>query len=77
MTSDRKVGDLMKKSAAYSENCNQRPLEESNQHVAPVMFIIRHARVTHVHGEGHQEELDGWPQETSPFCIKSSLDVQL
>lgn len=76
-TSDPKVTDLKKRRATYSENCNQRPLEESNQHVAPVMFIIRHAGVTHVHGERHQEELDGWPQETSPFCIQSSLDVEL
>lgn len=75
--SDPKGTDLEKRSATYSENCNERPLEESDKHVAPMMFIIGHAGVTYVHGEGHQEELDGWPQETSPFCIESSLDVEL
>ncbi len=61
----------------YSENCNERPLEEPHQHVAPVVLIIRHTSVTYIHGKGHQEELDSGPQETSPFCIQSGLNIEL
>lgn len=61
----------------YSENCDKRPLEEPHQHVAPVVLIIRHAGVTYIHSKGHQEELDGGPQKTGPFCIQPGLDIEL
>jgi len=61
----------------YNENCNERPLEEPHQHIAPVVLIIGHAGVTDIHSKGHQEELDGWPQKTGPFRIQSGLDIEL
>lgn len=43
--------------AAHRKAGHQRPLKESDENIAPVVLVVRHAAVAHVDREGHQEEL--------------------
>lgn len=61
----------------HVEHGNQRSLQQTHQHVAPVVLVIRDAGVAHVHREGHQEELDGGPQKPGPLSNQSGLHVKL
>lgn len=61
----------------HVEHGDQRSLQQTHQHVAPVVLVIRDPGVAHVHGEGHQEELDGRPQKSGPFSNQSGLHIKL
>lgn len=61
----------------HVEHGDQRSLQQTHQHVAPVVLVIRDAGVAHVHREGHQEELDGGPQKPGPLSNQSCLHVKL
>lgn len=61
----------------HVEHGDQRSLQQTHQHVAPVVLVIRDAGVAHVHREGHQEELDGGPQKPGPLSNQSGLHVKL
>ena len=40
---------------AHSEAGHQRPLQEADENITPVVFVVRHAGVAHVQGEGYQD----------------------
>lgn len=61
----------------HIEHGDEGSLQQPHQHVAPVVLVIRDSGVAHVHGEGHQEELDRGPEESGPLRRKSRLHVQL
>lgn len=61
----------------HVEHSDQRSLQQTHQHVAPVVLVIRDPGVAHVHREGHQEELDGGPQKSGPLSNQSCLHVKL
>lgn len=61
----------------HSEHGDERPLQEADQHVAPVVLEVGHAGVSHVQGEGHQEELDGRSDQSGPLAPHPGLDVEL
>lgn len=61
----------------HVEHGDQRSLQQTHQHVAPVVLVIRDPGVAHVHREGHQEELDGGPQKSGPLSNQSGLHVKL
>lgn len=63
--------------ATHHEDGHERPLEESSQDVAPVVFVIGHPGQAGVHRRSDQEELDGGPQQPCPFCPEASLQVEL
>lgn len=42
---------------SYHQQSHQCTLQQSGQHVAPVMFVIGHPRQPRVHGGGDQEKL--------------------
>lgn len=62
---------------SHRENSDQCPLQETHHHVTPVVFVVRHACVSHINGKGHQEELNCGPEETSPFGCQTCLDIKL
>ena len=61
----------------HIEHSNEGSLQQPHQDVAPVVLVIRDSGVTHIHREGHQEELDGGPEKSGPLCWKSRLHVKL
>lgn len=61
----------------HVEHGDERSLQQTHQHVAPVVLVIRDPGVAHVHREGHQEELDGGPQKSGPLSNQSGLHVKL
>lgn len=61
----------------HVEHSNKRSLQQPHQHVAPVVLVIRDSGVTHIHREGHQEELDGGPEKSGPLSHQSRLHVKL
>ena len=61
----------------HVEDGDESALEEAHQNVAPVVLVIRHAGVAHVHRKGHKEELDCGPDESCPLSPQSRLDIQL
>ena len=61
----------------HIEHSNEGSLQQPHQDVAPVVLVIRDSGVTHIHREGHQEELDGGPEESGPLSWKSCLHVKL
>lgn len=61
----------------HVEHGYERSLEQPRQHVAPVVLVIGDPGVAHIHGEGHQEELDGGPQESGPLRRQPGLHVEL
>lgn len=61
----------------HIEHGNERSLQQTHQHVAPVVLVIRDPGVAHVHREGHQEELDGGPEKSGPLSHQSRLHVKL
>lgn len=61
----------------HVENCNKCALQQPHQHVAPVVLVIRDPGVTHIHRKGHQEELDGGPEESGPLRHQPRLHVKL
>lgn len=63
--------------ATHNEHGYERSLQQSHQHVTPVVFEVRHACVSHVQREGHQEELDGWSDQSRPLPLHPGLDVKL
>ena len=65
------------KGCTYSENGHHGSLQEANEHVTPVVHVVRHTGQGHIHGRGQQEELDGGAQQPGPFILESGLDVQL
>lgn len=58
----------------YSNKCS---LQQPHQHVAPVVLVIRDSGVTHIHREGHQEELDGGAKKSGPLSHEPRLHVKL
>lgn len=61
----------------HSEYSNKCSLQQPHQHIAPVMLVIRDSGVTHIHCEGHQEELDSGPEKSGPLSHQSCLHVKL
>lgn len=61
----------------HRENCDQRPLQKTYDHVAPVVFVVRHTCVSHINGKGHQEELNCGSEEAGPLGCHTCLDIQL
>lgn len=61
----------------YSEDGDERPLQQPHQHVAPVVFVVRHAGVADIQRERHQEELDGGSNQPRPLPSHPGLDVEL
>lgn len=66
-----------KHAITYHQDGHEGPLQEPAQHVAPVVFIIRHPGESRVHRGGDEEELEGGPQQPCPFHLQSSLQVEL
>lgn len=62
---------------AHIEYSNKGSLQQPHQHVAPVVLVIRDSGVAHIHGKGHQEELDCGPEKSGPLSCKSRLHIQL
>lgn len=61
----------------HVEHGDERALQQPRQHVAPVVLVVGDASVAHIDCEGHQEELDGRPQQPGPLGCQSGLDVEL
>lgn len=61
----------------HIEHSNQRSLQQPHQHIAPVVLVIRYPGVSHIHRKGHQEELDGGPEESRPLSNQSRLHIKL
>lgn len=61
----------------HVEHGDKRTLQQPRQHVAPVVLVIRDPGVAHIHREGHQEELDGRPQQPGPLRCQSGLHIKL
>lgn len=61
----------------HCENGDERSLQQPHQDVAPVMLEVRHAGVPYVQRKTHQEELDGWSDQSCPFPLQPGLDVEL
>ncbi len=61
----------------HVEHSNKRSLQKPDQHVAPMVLVIRDSGVTDIHRKGHQEELDGGPEESGPLSHQPRLHVQL
>lgn len=61
----------------HNEHSDERSLQQSHQHVTPVVFEVRDARVCHVQRKRHQEELDRWSDQSRPLPLHSGLDVKL
>lgn len=61
----------------HVEHSDERPLQQTNQNVAPVVLVVGHPGVTNVEGECHQEELDGRSDQARPFSLHPGLDVEL
>ena len=76
-----RVGSLVRAGVqglgAHSEAGHQRPLQEADENVTPVVFVVRNAGVAHVQGEGYQEELNGGPQQPCPLPAEPGLHVEL
>lgn len=66
-----------KHATTYHQDGHEGPLQEPAEHVAPVVFIIRHSGESRVHRGGDEEELEGGPQQPCPFHLQSSLQVEL
>lgn len=61
----------------YHEDSNERPLKEAHQHIAPVVFVVRHSGVAHEDGKGEEEKLDCWAHQSGPSTHHACLDVEL
>lgn len=61
----------------YGEYGDDGSLHQSHQHVAPVVFVVRHTRVSYVQRKRHQEELDRGSNQSRPLPLHSGLDVEL
>lgn len=61
----------------HRENCDQSPLQKTHDHVAPVVFVVRHTCVSYINGKGHQEELNCGSEEAGPLGCHTCLDIQL
>ena len=76
-----RVGSLVRAGGwglgAHSEAGHQRPLQEADENVTPVVFVVRHAGVAHIQGEGYQEELNGGPQQPCPLPAEPGLHIEL
>lgn len=62
---------------AHGEDGHERPLQEANEDITPVVLVVRHAGVANVECEGQQEELHRGPQEPRPLPAEPRLHVQL
>ncbi|KAG7271544.1 hypothetical protein CRUP_004007 [Coryphaenoides rupestris] len=56
---------------------HERALQQTRQHVAPVVLVVGHARQPRVDGRRDQEELQGGPQQTRPVNLEPGLEVEL
>lgn len=61
----------------HSEASHQCTLQEADQDIAPVVFVVRHAGVAHIEGKGHQEELHRGPQQPCPLPAEPRLHIEL
>lgn len=59
-----------------SEHGDEGSLQQPHQNVTPVMFEVRHARVSDVEREQQQEELDCGSNEACPLPLHPGLDVE-
>lgn len=64
-------------SGTHGEHSDERPLQQTDQNVAPVMLVVGHPGVAYVQGERHQEELDGRSDQARPFPLHPGVDVEL
>ena len=76
---DAPVGNLIVQHwrSTHSEHSDESSLQQSNQYVAPVVFVVRHTCVSHIQRKRHQEELDGGSNQTRPLPLHSGLDIKL
>lgn len=61
----------------HVKHSDERPLQQTNHNVAPVMLVVGHPGVADVHGERNQEELDGWSNQARPFPLHPGVDIEL
>lgn len=61
----------------YHQQGHEGPLQEPHQHVAPVVFIIRHPGQSRVNRGGDQEKLDCGPEQPGPGGLQTGLQVEL
>lgn len=61
----------------HGEHSDERPLQQTDENVAPVMLVVGHPGVAYEQGERHQEELDGWSDQARPFPLHPGVDVEL
>lgn len=61
----------------HGEHSDERPLQQTDQNVAPVMLVVGHPGVAYEQGERHQEELDGRSDQARPFPLHPGVDVEL
>lgn len=62
---------------AHSEAGHQRPLQEANEDITPVVLVVRHAGVANVERKGQQEDLHCGPQQPRPLPAEPRLHIEL
>lgn len=69
--------DHQKVEGTYHQQSHEGALQEPHQHVAPVVFIIRHPGQARVNGGSDEEELECGSEQPSPAGPQTSLQVEL
>lgn len=62
---------------AHREAGHQGSLQEADEDVTPVVLVVGHPSIAHIDRKGHQEELNGGPQQPRPLPAEPGLHVQL
>lgn len=61
----------------HVEYSDEGTLQQPDQYVTPVMLVVRHTGVSYIQRKRHQEELDGWSNQSRPFPLHPGLDIEL
>lgn len=71
------TSDTETRRRTHSEHGDESSLQQPHHYVTPVVFVVGHTCVTNIQRKRHQEELDGWSNQSRPLSLHPGLDIKL